>query len=123
MKSLLLSLLVFAGLIAPCTVLAVTVGLAFDPVTGAAGYKIERNDVVCTESGWGNAQETETEVDAKGRITYNYTDAPEDHLILFRAMAWAGTGATLKEAIRLYSGAWYDHRMIPLSTPGGAGIR
>lgn len=49
---------------------------------------------------------------------FTYLGAPEDTLVLFRISALTST----ETATRTWSGAWYDHRRLPLATPGGAGI-
>ena len=106
MRILLFVLLIFAPLAN-----AADVTLRFDPVTGAEGYRIEMStDLGIT---WGSPQDT------GGLTDYTYTGAPEDTLVLFRVAAHTSA----QEAIRTYSGAWYDHRLIPIGTPGGAGIQ
>ena len=90
---------------------AADVPLQFDPVSGATGYRIEMSTDLGTT--WGASQDTE------GQTTHMYIGAPEDTLVLFRVAAYTSA----QDAIRLYSGAWYDHRLLPINTPSGTGIQ
>ena len=93
------------------TALAADITLRFDPSVGATGYEIEMStDLGVT---WGGAQDT------GGATTYTFVGVPEDMLVLFRAVAYNAA----QEATRYYSGAWYDHRNLPILPPSGAGIQ
>lgn len=90
---------------------AADVVLSFDPVDGATGYRIEMSqDLGIT---WGMSQDT------VGMTTHTFTGAPEDSLLLFRVAAYND----VQESVRTYSGAWYDHRLVPMDSPSGAGIQ
>lgn len=89
---------------------AADVPLKWDPAQGATGYKIYLSqDQGVTWS---------TPLDVGNVTAFTYTGAPEDKLLLFRSSAYNEGG----EAVRTWSGAWYDHRKKPLTPPTGQGI-
>jgi len=91
---------------------AADVELQWDPVSGATTYAVESS--VDQGVTWGGRQ------DAGGEDTVHiYTGTPEDGLVLFRVMAQNSQ----QEAIRTHSGAWYNHLLLPIDSPGGAGIQ
>lgn len=115
-----LLILLFVAVFADA-VFAADVPLRWSPVAGASGYAIERSvDVGVTWEGRQAAPTTVTD-DADGgqSVHYVYQDCPEDSFVAFRVMSLSASGG---EYIREWSGAWYDHRLKPLSSPGGAGI-
>ena len=90
---------------------AADISLKWDASSGATGYKIYKSEDGGTTWNAG--------VDVGNVVTYTYTGVVETALILFRVSAYSQAG----EAIRLWSGAWYDHRKLPVQTPSGAGIQ
>ncbi len=92
-------------------VLAADVDLKWDLSPGATGYKIQRSvDLGVT---WLTA------VDVGNVLTYRYLNVEENVLVLFRATAYNANG----ESIRTWSGAWFDQRKKPVSSPSGQGIQ
>ena len=91
--------------------LAADVTLNWDPCTGATGYKIQKSvDLGVT---WLTA------IDVGNVTTYKYLNVEENIVVFFRASAYNMVG----EAIRTYSGAWFDQRKKPVSSPSGQGIQ
>ena len=90
--------------------LAADVALKWDASSGATGYKIQKSlDLGVT---WLPA------VDVGNVLTFTYTNVEENVLVLFRASAYNANG----EAIRTWSGAWFDQRKKPVSAASGLGI-
>lgn len=104
--------LLVVGLMVMSAANAVDVTLRFDPVTGATGYKIERG--TCASATW-----TGTYLDIGNVTTYVYSDIPEGEFAIFRVGAY---NDSIDLSLRAYSGAWYDHRLFPIGTPGSTGI-
>jgi hypothetical protein len=106
MKKLIIALLVtmFAG-----TALAADVPLSWDPVDGAVGYKVYAS----TDTGT-----TWTEIADVAATSVTLTGEPDSGLILYRVSAYDAN----QEAVRTYSGAWYNGDWMPLGDPGGTGI-
>jgi hypothetical protein len=91
--------------------LAADVDLKWDASAGATGYKIQKSlDQGVT---WAAA------IDVGNVITYRYLSVEENVLVLFRATAYNANG----ESIRTWSGAWFDQRKKPVSSPSGQGIQ
>jgi len=91
--------------------LAADVDLKWDASSGAIGYKIQKSlDLGVT---W------LVPVDVGNVLTYKYLNVEENALVLFRASAYNAAG----EAIRTWSGAWYDHSKKPVTSPTGTGIQ
>ena len=91
--------------------LAADVDLRWDPSTGAIGYKIQKSvDLGVTWS---------TAIDVGNVTTYKYLNVEENTLVFFRASAYNAAG----ESIRTWSGAWFDQRKKPVSSPSGQGIQ
>lgn len=89
--------------------LAADVDLKWDASAGATGYKIQKSlDLGVT---WLPA------IDVGNVTTYKYTNVEENVLVLFRASAYNANG----EAIRTWSGAWFDQRKKPISAASGLG--
>lgn len=97
-------------------VAAVDVPLAWSKASRAESYTIERSDDMGVT--WVGAQDAGDGGPHVLDGAYTYTGTPEDKLVLFRVSSVAGA----QVAPRLWSGAWYDHRLSPLPTPGGMGI-
>lgn len=114
-------LLLWVGIVFADAVWAVDVPMSWSPVVGAAGYAIERSiDSGATWEGSQDTSNTATPDDDGGQsVKYTYADCPEDAFVVFRVMSVSSGG---NEFVRTWSGAWYDHRLKPLNTPGGAGI-
>jgi len=111
MKKLLFTLvfvLVFAFGVS--TVFAADVSLEWDPAEGATSYKIEMS----TDLGLTWAEER----NAGSETTLVWIDAPDTGLLLFRAVACNNAG----EAIRTWSGAFYNGDWKLPDSPGGTGI-
>ena len=89
---------------------AADVTLKWDVSTGVTGYKIYKSEDL--RATW------DTGVDVGNVTTYTYIGVREDGPVDFRVSAYNATG----EAIRYWSGAWYDHTFMPPDDPGGAGI-
>lgn len=89
---------------------AADVPLKWDPSPGATGYKV----FMSTDQG----ETWLTPMDIGNVTAFTYTNVLEDRLILFKASAYNEGG----EAVRTWSGAWYDHRKKPLTPPAGQGI-
>jgi hypothetical protein len=99
-------LLAVALVLFPMLTFAASVELEWDAVAGAAGYKIYvSNDLGVT---WAS-------VDVGNVTTRVMTGVLEDRIVLFKGSAYK-TGGT-EETIRNWSGAFYDHRRLPLLTP------
>ena len=92
------------------TVFAADVNLKWDAVDGATGYNIYKS--------LDNGVTWDAGTDIGAGTTYAYTNVEETGLVLFRVSAYNVTG----EAIRYWSGAWYDKTKMPPDDPGGAGI-
>jgi hypothetical protein len=91
--------------------LAVDVDLKWDASAGATGYKIQKSvDLGAT---WSAA------IDVGNVTTYKYTNVEENVVVLFRASAYNANG----ESIRTWSGAWFDSRKKPVSSPSGQGVQ
>lgn len=104
-------LVLIAGiLLVAGTVFAADVNLEWDASDGATGYNIYKS--------LDNGVTWDAGVDIGVGTTYTYTNVEETGLVLFRVSAYNATG----EAIRYWSGAWYDHTKMPPDDPGGAGI-
>jgi hypothetical protein len=105
--------LIVIGLILlfPTSCFAADVVLRWDASIGATGYKIYKSE----DNGvtWG------TGLDVGNVTTHTYTNVIETKLVLFRISAYNAS----VESIRLWSGAWYDHRLKPVMAPTGAGIQ
>ncbi len=108
MKKLLLVLIIC---LIPAIAWSADVTLRWDVVTDATGYKIYKSEDLGVT--WGTAR------DVGNVITYIYTGIIETKVVLFRVSAYNANG----ESVRLWSGAWYDNRLKPISTPSGAGIQ
>ncbi len=99
-------------LTAPLACLAADVPMGWDAVGNADQYRIEKSiDLGATWTVEGTV--------AAPTIIYTAIGVEEDILVLFRVAALAGTA----EAIRTWSGAWYDHRLVPPEPPAGMGIQ
>lgn len=91
--------------------LAADVTLKWDPSSGAQGYKIQKSlDLGVTWS---------APVDVGNVTVYTYSSVEENTIVLFRSSAYNGAG----ESIRSWSGAWFDQRKKPISSPSGQGIQ
>ncbi len=90
---------------------AADVKLRWDPVSGADSYHLYASED--TGANW-----VEVGSVAGDTTRTTITGVREDALVLVRVSAKSSKG----EAVRTWSGAWYDHRLRPLSTPGGGGI-
>jgi len=107
-KTLFLSL-IFVFMVS--VALAADVTLKWDPSSGATGYKIQKSvDLGVTWS---------TAIDVGNVTTYIYTNVEENVLVFFRASAYNAAG----ESVRTWSGAWFDQRKKPTSSPSGQGIQ
>ena len=89
---------------------AADVNLNWDASAGATGYKIYKSEDLRTT--W------DVGIDVGNVITYTYMGVREDGPVDFRVSAYNETG----EAIRYWSGAWYDKTKMPPADPGGTGI-
>lgn len=91
--------------------LAADVPIRWDVTPGATGYKLQKSiDQGLTWS---------TPLDVGNVTSHTYANVEENTLVLFRASAYNAAG----EAIRTWSGAWYDHRKKPVSSASGTGIQ
>ena len=91
--------------------LAADVDLRWDASAGATGYKIQKSvDLGVTWS---------TAIDVGNVTTYKYLNVEENVLVFFRASAYNAVG----ESIRTWSGAWFDARKKPISSPSGQGVQ
>ena len=108
MRSLYAIIILFLTLTVP--VFAADINLRWDPVVGAAGYKIYKSlDLGVT---WSPGMDV-------GNITTSAVlNVEENILVLFRVSAYN----SIEEAIRTEYGAWYDHRKKPIPKPSGLGI-
>jgi hypothetical protein len=91
---------------------------AWKASSGATGYYLEYS----TDNGvtWVGKKTTgPLTPDSNGEVSYLYTGIPETGLVIVRV---AATNAT-SEAVRLESGAWYNHQWKPIGAPSGAGVR
>jgi hypothetical protein len=106
------TILIMLALLVPVMAFAGDVPLRWDPVVGAAGYKIYQSlDGGVT---WSVGADV-------GNVTSTTVLSVSDTvLVMFKVSAYPTGGA---ESIRHWSGAWYDGRKKPILTPGGAGIQ
>ena len=88
------------------------VGLKWDAVAGAGGYKI----YISTDGG--NTWDYNTGIDVGNVTNYVYTNVPDTGMILFRASAYNGHG----EKIRYKAGVFYCGDCSPPNEPTGIGI-
>lgn len=100
-------------LMVPFKAQAVDVPLRWDPVSAAEGYRIQKG--TCENAVW-----EETFLEAGSVSTYLYPAVQEDELVLFRIASHADGHP---DALRTWSGAWYNHLWFPIAAPGGAGIQ
>jgi len=92
---------------------AVDVDLKWDPVPEASGYRVyQSNDMGAT---WVYATNPPATVTT---TTLRIVNVPEDRMVFFRVSSVKGEA----EAVRFWSGAWYDHRNKPVLAPGGNSI-
>jgi hypothetical protein len=91
-------------------VLAADVSLKWDAVTDVTGYKIYKSEDMGVT--W------TAPVDAGNVTTYTYVGVVQDKMVLFKVSAYN----TFGESIRHWSGAWFDYRLKPINSAGGAGI-
>lgn len=104
-------IVIFVLILTVSTVLAADVDLKWDASPGATGYKIQKSlDLGVT---WGAA------IDLGNVTVYRFLNVEENVLILFRASAYNANS----ESIRTWSGAWFDQRKKPVSSPSGQGIQ
>lgn len=83
--------------------LASNVTLAWDPVSGATGYRVYMSaDQGAT---WANQ-------DAANSTTYTWPNVSDTTLVLFKVSAYNSNGTSIAD----WRGAWWDGRRIP---PGG----
>lgn len=96
----------------PAVIWGADVTLDWQAVAGAAGYKIySSNDLGLT---WSVGR------DVGNVLTITLTGVSEDRIVLFKGSAYKTGGA--EEQIRNWSGAFYDHRKLPLLTPSRVSI-
>ena len=89
---------------------AADITLGWDAVTDVTGYRMYRS----VDGGvtWTMAQEV-------GNVTeVTLTGQPDTGIVLYRVAAYNANG----EAVRTWSGAWYNKEWQPPANPGGAGI-
>jgi len=98
------------GLFAGTTAFAADVNLIWDASNGATGYRIYKSE--------DNRATWDAGIDVGNVTTYTYTGVREDGPVDFRVSAYNDAG----EAIRYWSGAWYDKTLMPPNDPGGTGI-
>lgn len=79
---------------------AVDLTLAWEPSTGATGYKVRMS----IDGGLRYDLERDTQ---STETTYIWTNAPEDKLLMFKVAAYDATDV----AFNNYAGCWYDHRL------------
>lgn len=107
----LLSAIIFVFALPFCfAAIAADVDLKWDAVTGATGYKVYKSE----DNGatWG------VPVDVGNVTTHKWLSVTDTKMVLFRVSVYSGTS----ESIRLWSGAWWDSRLKPLTSPGGNSI-
>ena len=110
MKKLLGFIVLLAIVFVAAPVWAADINLRWDAVTDATGYRMYRS----VDSGvtWTMVQEV-------GDVTtVALTGQPDTGIVLYRVAAFNANG----EAIRSWSGAWYNNEWKPPADPGGAGI-
>ena len=91
---------------------AADVKLAWDPVTGAASYKI----YMSTDQGvtWTSG------INVGNVTTYTYTGVSDTVQVLFKASAIGPNGA---ESVGHWYGVFWDSRKKPLDVPYGLGVK
>lgn len=100
---------VFIFLTAPT--FSADLNLAWDPSDGTTGYRVQISTDL--EATWGETR------DAGSNTTFTWTGAPDDKLILFRAIAYNAQG----EAVNYTKGAWYNGTWNPPASAKGLGLK
>lgn len=90
---------------------AADVNLTWDASSGATGYNIYKSE--------DNRATWDLGLDVGNITAYTYTNVREDGPVDFRISAYNVSG----EAVRYWSGAWYDHTKKPPEDPSGAGVQ
>ena len=107
MKTLIVTLILF---FTTTYCFAADVNLTWDTSSNATGYRVYKSE--------DNRATWDVGIDVGNVTTYTYAGIREDGPVDFRVSAYNSGG----EAIRYWSGAWYDHTMKPPDDPGGVGV-
>jgi len=92
--------------------LAADVGLRWDAVTGATGYKVYMSLDNCAT--WLAPR------DVGNVLTYIYTGVSDTVLVHFKVSAYKAGGV---ETVANHMGAWWDSRLMPLGNPVALGVK
>ena len=107
MKKLLILLVVLFA----TSVQAADVNLRWDVSPDATGYKVYMSI--------DNGRSWDGGLDVGNVTAYTYQNVPDNGLILFKGSAYNANG----EAVRSWSGAWYNGDWKPPTPQGGIGIQ